>query len=95
MAGAFLLWNPLQSLATLTYVLIAFFIVDGILTICLVIAHRRELLGRWEWMMVNGVVDLFLVGFLFSGLPGTLLWAIGIIVGIDMLFAGFRLLPWL
>jgi uncharacterized membrane protein HdeD (DUF308 family) len=64
-AGTVLLWNPLQSLVTippglviLTYVLIAYFIIDGILMIILAIAHRRELSGKWEWILVNGVIDL-------------------------------------
>jgi len=52
-AGGVLLWNPLQGLVTLTYVLTIFFIVDGILVIILAIVHRRQLSGKWEWMMVN------------------------------------------
>jgi uncharacterized membrane protein HdeD (DUF308 family) len=77
MAGTVLLWNPLQSLVTLpsglvilTYVLIAYFIVDGILMIILAIAHRRELSGKWEWILINGVIDLILAGIIISGLPG-------------------------
>jgi uncharacterized membrane protein HdeD (DUF308 family) len=97
--GTVLLWNPLQSLIalphsliTLAYVLIAFFIVDGILMIVLAIAHRRELSGKWEWIMINGVVDLILAGIIIAGLPGTLVWALGILVGIDMLFGGASLI---
>jgi uncharacterized membrane protein HdeD (DUF308 family) len=91
-AGAVLLWNPLQGLVTLTYVLTAFFIVDGILMIVLAITHRRQLSGKWEWMMVNGVVDLILAAIIISGLPGTVGWALGLIVGIDMLFGGASLI---
>lgn len=91
-AGALLLWNPLRGLATLTYVLIAFFLFDGVLTIILAVAHRRQLSGKWEWMMVNGVVDLVLAGIVISGLPGALVWALGLIVGIDMLFGGGALI---
>ena len=91
-AGCVLLWNPLQGLVTLTYVLIAFFIVDGILMIGLAIAHRRQLSGKWEWMMVNGVIDLILAGIVISGLPGTLVWALGLLVGIDMAFGGASLI---
>jgi uncharacterized membrane protein HdeD (DUF308 family) len=91
-AGALLLWNPLQSLVMLTYVLVAFFIVDGILTILLAIAHRRELSGKWEWMIVNGVVDLIFAGIVISGIPGTLVWALGLLVGIDLLFGGASLI---
>ena len=90
-AGGVLLWNPLQGLVTLTYVLTAFFIVDGILMIALAITHRRQLSGKWEWMMVNGVVDLILAAIIISGLPGTLAWALGLIVGIDLLFGGASL----
>jgi len=91
-AGCVLLWNPLQGLVTLTYVLIAFFIVDGILIIGLAIAHRRQLSGKWEWMMINGVIDLVLAGIVISGLPGTLDWALGLLVGIDMVFGGASLI---
>jgi uncharacterized membrane protein HdeD (DUF308 family) len=91
-AGGVLLWNPLQGLVTLTYVLTAFFIVDGILMIILGITHRRQLSGKWEWMIVNGVVDLILAAIIISGLPGTLAWALGLIVGIDMLFGGASLI---
>jgi uncharacterized membrane protein HdeD (DUF308 family) len=92
MVGVVLLWHPLQTLITLTFVLITFFIIDGVLTIILALAHRRELSGKWEWMMVNGVVDLFLAGVIISGLPGTLVWALGLIVGIDLLFGGASLI---
>ena len=91
-AGGVLVWNPLQGLVTLTYVLTAFFIVDGILIIILAISHRRELSGKWEWMMVNGVIDLMLAGILISGLPGTLVWAFGLLVGIDLMFGGASLI---
>ena len=91
-AGGVLVWNPLQGLVTLTYVLTAFFIVDGILIIILAIAHRRELSGKWEWMMVNGVIDLILAAIIIAGFPGTLVWAFGLLVGIDMLFGGGSLI---
>jgi uncharacterized membrane protein HdeD (DUF308 family) len=91
-AGGLLLWNPLQGLVTLTYVLTAFFIIDGILVIALAIAHRRELTGKWEWMMLNGVIDLILAGIIIFGFPGTLVWAFGLLVGIDMMFGGASLI---
>lgn len=91
-AGALLLWNPLQSLAMLTYVLAGFFIIDGLLTIMIAIAQRRNLSGRWEWLMINGVIDLFLAGVILSGVPGSLAWAFGLIVGVDMVFGGASLI---
>jgi uncharacterized membrane protein HdeD (DUF308 family) len=91
-AGVILLWNPLQGLVTLTFVMVAFFIIDGIFTIVLAISHRRELSGRWEWMLVNGLIDLILAGIIISGLPGTLTWAFGLLVGIDLVFGGVALI---
>jgi len=86
--GGVLLWDPLQGLLTLTYVLTAFFILDGIVVIFLAVAHRRELSGRWEWMLVNGIIDLILAAIVIFGWPGTLVWVLGLLVGIDLLFGG-------
>ncbi len=91
-AGIILLVNPIAGLATLTYVLIAFFVIDGILNIVMAIEHRRELSGRWEWMLFGGIVDLVLAGIILAGLPGTLAWALGLLVGIDLLFGGAALI---
>jgi len=90
-AGGVLLWDPLRGLVTLTYVLIAFFIVDGIVVIALAIEHRRELSGQWEWMLANGVIDLILALVIILGLPGTIAWALGLLVGIDLLGGGASL----
>jgi len=92
LAGGILLANPAAGVATLTYVLIAFFLVDGVLIIVLAFEHRRELSGRWEWMMLGGVMDLVLAAIILSGLPGTLAWALGLLVGIDLVFGGFALI---
>ena len=89
-AGVVLLWNPLAGLVTLTYVLIAYFIVDGIFSI-VSIEHRRELAGRWEWMLFSGIVDLVLAAVILLGLPWSLAWALGLLVGIDLIFAGSSL----
>jgi len=92
LAGIVLLWNPWQGLATLTYVLVAFFLIDGILVIVLALEHRRELSGRWEWMMIGGVMDLVLALIIISGLPGSLAWALGLLVGIDLVWGGMSLI---
>lgn len=91
-AGGLLLWNPLQGLVTLTYVMTAFFIVDGIFIIVLAITHRSELTGRWEWMLINGLIDLIIAAIIITGLPGTILWALGLLIGIDLVFGGSSLI---
>ena len=47
---------------SLTLVLIAFFVVEGVASIMYAIEHRNQLTGRWGWMLVSGIVDLILAG---------------------------------
>jgi len=54
--------------------------------------HRRELSGRWDWMLVRGIIDLILAAMIFAGPPGTAAWALGLLVGINMLFGGSALI---
>ena len=56
------------------------------------IEHRNQLTGQWGWMLVSGIVDLILAAIIFAGLPGTAAWALGLLVGIDMLFGGAALI---
>ena len=86
--GVLLLVQPGVGLVSLTYVLIAFFIVEGVVTIMFALEHRRQLTGRWGWMLTSGVVDLFLALTILAGLPGSVGWALGLIVGINMVFGG-------
>jgi uncharacterized membrane protein HdeD (DUF308 family) len=87
-AGLVLLRSPISGTLSLTLVLIVFFVIEGIATIMYAIEHRNQLSGRWVWMLASGVVDLILAGIIFAGLPGTAAWAIGLLVGINMLFGG-------
>src|ERR1700690_886945 len=91
-AGAVLLWLPLQGTLSLTAVLIAFLFVEGLVSILYALEHRRALTGRWAWMLASGVVDLALAFIIFAGLPGTALWALGLLVGINMLVGGGALI---
>ncbi len=90
--GAVLVWNPLSGVVTLTYVLTAYFVIDGFLMIFLAIDHRRQLSGRWQWVLINGIVDLILAAIIIAGMPGTLVWVLGLLIGIDMLFGGGSLI---
>jgi uncharacterized membrane protein HdeD (DUF308 family) len=53
--------------------------------------HKREVSGKWGWMLVSGIVDLLLAAMIFAGLPATSAWAIGLLVGINMIFGGVAL----
>ena len=87
-AGILLIRWPISGTVSLTLVLIAFFVVEGIATIMYAVEHRAQLSSRWGWMLASGIVDLILAGIIFAGLPGTAAWALGLLVGINMLFGG-------
>ncbi len=91
-AGLVLLLWPISGAVSLTLVLIAFFVVEGIASILYAIEHRNQLTGRWGWMLFSGIVDLILAAIIFSGLPGTAVWALGLLVGINMVFGGVALI---
>jgi len=90
--GALLLALPVSGAFSLTIVLVAFFIIEGVASIMFALDHKRELSGRWGWMLASGVVDLILGAMIFAGLPSTAAWAIGLLVGINMVFGGSALI---
>ena len=90
-AGLVLFGWPIQGTLSLTAVLIAFLLVEGALTIMYALEHRRRPSGRWGWMLASGILDVLLGIILLAGLPGTALWALGLLIGINMLFGGWAL----
>jgi uncharacterized membrane protein HdeD (DUF308 family) len=90
MAGFVLLARPGSGAVSLTLVLIAYFVVEGIVSILFGLEQRQHV-STWGWPLANGIVDIVLAGILFIGLPGTAAWALGLLVGIDMLFGGTAL----
>jgi uncharacterized membrane protein HdeD (DUF308 family) len=91
-AGALLLAWPLRGTLSLTAVLIAFLLVEGGVSIMYALEHKSALSGRWGWMLASGIADVLLGLLLFIGLPGTALWALGLLVGINLLFGGWALI---
>ena len=87
-AGIVLLLWPISGTVSLTLLLIAFFLVEGIVTLMYAFEHRAQLSDRWGWMLVSGIIDLILAAIILVGLPGTAEWALGLLVGINMLFGG-------
>jgi uncharacterized membrane protein HdeD (DUF308 family) len=92
--GVVLLAKPAQGAITLTMVLLAFFIVEGIVTIMVAVMVHRPLGnwgGSWGWTLLSGLVDLVLAYLIWRGWPASAAWAIGLLVGINMFFLGLSL----
>jgi uncharacterized membrane protein HdeD (DUF308 family) len=88
--GLILIFRPLAGVLTLTMVLVAFFIVEGIASIIGAIEHRQHL-RSWGWVLFSGIVDLLLAYLIWQGWPSSASWAIGLLVGVNMLFLGLSL----
>ncbi len=89
--GFLLLRWPFQGTLSLTAVLIAFLLIEGIATILYSLEHRRSLFGHWVWLLISGIVDVILAAILFLSLPGAALWALGLLVGINLIIGGWAL----
>jgi uncharacterized membrane protein HdeD (DUF308 family) len=77
---------------TLTIVVGAYFLAEGAVTIMYALEHRRELSQRWGWLLTAGVMDIIIAGIIIAGLPGSAAWAIGLLVGINLMFGGATLI---
>jgi uncharacterized membrane protein HdeD (DUF308 family) len=90
--GALLLAAPVRGAISLTVVLIAFLFIEGVASIMFAVQHRQRDSGSWGWMLISGIIDIVLGAMLFAGLPGTALWALGLLIGINMVFGGWSLI---
>ncbi len=91
-AGILLVASPVRGLFSITLVLAVFFLADGVMTILYAVSHQGQLIGRWGWMMASGVATVILAVLVLLGLPASATWALGVIVGVDMVMAGSSLL---
>jgi uncharacterized membrane protein HdeD (DUF308 family) len=90
--GVLLLWHPVEGAVSLTLVLIAFFIAEGIFQIAAAIRYRDAFPDSWGWLAMSGVADLVLAAMIVSGWPGSAGWALGLIVGVNLISSGLAIL---
>lgn len=91
-AGIILLTRPAEGTLTLTVVVGIYFLAEGVATIMYALQHRKELSDRWSWMAFSGLMDILIAFFIISGLPGSAGWAIGLLVGINLVIGGSSLI---
>ena len=88
--GVYLAFFALTGLVGLTFLLGVVFGVQGAVELVMAVQHRPE--RGWGWLLVNGIVTLALGLLLVLGLPGTALWAIGVMLGVNFLSTGLAML---
>ena len=88
-AGVVITARPGVGLEVLTLMLGAYLVVDGVSSGILAFHVRPE--KGWGWMLFNAVLSVILGYMLLSEWPLSGLWAVGTLVGINLLFSGFSL----
>jgi len=90
--GIMLLWKPNAGVISLTIVLTAFFIAEGIFQIVASLLYRDVLPGSWGWMVASGICDLILAAVIIYGWPNTADWTLGLLVGISLITSGIAII---
>lgn len=89
-AGVWLLINPIEGTITLTIVLIVFFLVSGIFRIIAGLQARGT--PGAGWLIVNGILSIIIALLVWGDFPSSAEWAIGLLVGIALLFDGISMI---
>ncbi|SHL47134.1 MULTISPECIES: HdeD family acid-resistance protein [Haladaptatus] len=89
-AGISLLANPVIGLTTLTILLVAFLVVDGVLEIVMGFQARGN--RGWGALVVSGVLALVIAGLIWAGWPATAVWAVGLLFGVNLLVSGVSMM---
>ena len=87
--GIMMLASPLIGALTITFILVAFLIGEGIFKI--VIAFQLRPLSNWGWVLLGGITALLLGSLIWAQWPARAVWVIGLFVGVDIIFTGWAM----
>ena len=90
LAGVAVLGHPLFGLSLLTLLLAGYFVVDGVCKVIVSFRFRRA--RGWLWLLISGGVSLVLGVLIWSQWPMSGLWAVGVLVGLNLMSTGFALM---
>jgi len=85
-AGAWLAFFPLTGILSLTLFLAFVFILEGAAKLSMGV--KLKPMDGWGWIVFSGIIAILAGVLLIAGLPGTAAWAIGLLVGVNLLSAG-------
>jgi uncharacterized membrane protein HdeD (DUF308 family) len=86
LAGVIMIDRPVNTAIQLTLIIAIFLIISGIFRIVFAMMER---FSGWGWVALNGTVTLMLGMMIYKQWPASGLWAIGLYVGIDLIFNGW------
>ena len=86
LCGILVIGHPLLGLSFLTLALVVFFVVEGAWKMVSAYSYRSS--SGWVWMLVSGVVSFLLGLLIWYQWPVSGMWAVGVLVGVDLLSTG-------
>jgi uncharacterized membrane protein HdeD (DUF308 family) len=89
--GLALLLKPAAGIVSLTAVLTAFFVVEGVFQAAAAVSYREAIPNSWGWLLASGIADLVLAAIIISGWPGTVDWTLGLLAGVSLLTSGWAI----
>ena len=84
--GIMLVLYPLSGIVSLTLLIAAFFLAGGLVRITLALRLRR--VGAYGPTLFSGILALGLGGLIIAQWPQAAAWLIGLLIGVDLIFAG-------
>src|SRR5262249_43718131 len=84
--GTYFLTHPLLGLGTLTLLLAGILLAEGVIE-CITY-FRTQWVSRSPWTLANGLITLLLGGLIWLHWPSSSVWAIGTLVGVNLLMTG-------
>lgn len=85
--GLYFLTHPLLGLGTLTLLLAVIILMEAVFEVIAYFRMRGQ--GGSGWLLVNALITLLLGGLIWFHWPSSSVWAIGILVGVNLLMTGF------
>jgi uncharacterized membrane protein HdeD (DUF308 family) len=85
-AGGWLAFFPFTGIITLTLILAALFLAEGVLEVIMAVRVRPH--EGWGWLLLSGLVAIAVGAMIAAELPTSAIWAIGLLTGINLLSSG-------
>ena len=84
--GIYFLTHPLLGVGTLTLLLAGIILVEGVFEIVAYFKTRSS--GGSSWLLINGLITLLVGGLIWFHWPSSAVWAIGTLLGVNLLMTG-------
>lgn len=91
-AGILVFWAPVAGVVSLAILIAAYLLIDAIASIALAFDQRRRATKGWGWLILTGLINLVLAGFIALLRPHGDAVFIGFVIAIDLIAGGVALI---